>query len=55
MSDPFPRTLSVYFLSVLTQICNVPVAGEVLLCVLPVPGMAKSKFSGASNFDIVIQ
>lgn len=55
MSDPFPRTLSVYFLSVLTQICSVPVAGEVLLCALPVPEMSKSKFSGVLNFDIIIQ
>lgn len=44
-----------YFLPVLTQICNVLVAGEVLLCGLPVPGTAKSECSGALNFGIIIQ
>ena len=44
-----------YFLPVLTQIFNVLVAGEVLLCGLPVPEMAKSKCSGALNFAIIIQ
>lgn len=44
-----------YFLPVLTQICNVLVAGEVLFCGLPVPEMAKSKCSGALNFGIIIQ
>lgn len=55
MSAPRPRILSVYFLPVLTQICNVLVAGEVLLCALQVPEMAKSKCSGALNFGIIIQ
>lgn len=31
------------------------VAGEVLLCGLPVPEMAKSKCSGALNLGIIIQ
>lgn len=48
-------TLSVYFLPVLIQIFSVLVAGEALLLGLPAPEIAKSKCSGALNFDIIIQ
>lgn len=44
-----------YFLPVLIQIFSVLVAGEALLLGLPAPEIAKSKCSGALDFDIIIQ